>query len=61
MWLKLMENNLDYGYSNIQNTYTGSASDVMFFPTGSTDWVKQFINGTIQHIFGNNNSHNGTR
>jgi hypothetical protein len=30
---------LDYGYSNIQNTYSGSASDLMFFPTGSTKWV----------------------
>ena len=34
-----MESNLDYGYSNIQNTYSGSASEVMFFPTGSTKWV----------------------
>jgi len=31
--------NLDYGYTEIQNTYSGSASDLMFFPTGSTQWV----------------------
>lgn len=56
-----METNLDYGYSNIQNTYSGSASEVLFFPTGSTSWVKEFLNGTIQHIFGNNNGNNSAR
>jgi len=56
-----MESNLDYGYCNIQNTYTGSASEVMFFPTGSTGWIKEFLNGTKQYIFGNNNSNNGVR
>ena len=34
---------LDYGYSNIQNTYSGSASDVMFFPTGSTNWLMNWF------------------
>ena len=37
-------NNLDYGYSNIQNTYSGSASEIMFFPTGSTEWVSNWFN-----------------
>jgi len=32
-------NQLDYGYSNIQNIYSGSASEIMFFATGSTEWV----------------------
>jgi hypothetical protein len=32
-------NQLDYGYSNIHNTYSGSASEIMFYPTGSTEWV----------------------
>jgi hypothetical protein len=45
-----MEHNLDYGYSKIQTTYSGSASDVMFFPTGSTEWVMKWFeqksNGT---------------
>ena len=36
-------NNLDYGYSNIQNTYSGSASEIMFFPTGSTEWVSNWF------------------
>jgi hypothetical protein len=39
---------LDYGYSNIQNTYSGSASDVMFFPTGSTKWVSTWFNEIIK-------------
>jgi hypothetical protein len=39
---------LDYGYSNIQNTYSGSASDVMFFPTGSTKWVSDWFNKIIK-------------
>jgi hypothetical protein len=37
-----MNSNLDdfdYGYSTIQNTYSGSASNIMWFPTGSTEWV----------------------
>lgn len=38
-----METNLDYGYSNIQNTYSGSASEMMFFPTGSTQWVSDWF------------------
>jgi hypothetical protein len=33
----------DYGYSTIQHTYSGSASDVMFFPTGSTQWVLEWF------------------
>ena len=34
-----MESKLDFDYTNIQNTYSGSAAEVMFFPTGSTQWV----------------------
>jgi hypothetical protein len=48
--LEHMEHNLDYGYSEIQTTYSGSASEVMFFPTGSTEWVMKWFeqkkNGT---------------
>ena len=40
--------NLDYGYSNIHNTYSGSASDLMFFPTGSTQWVSDWFNEIIK-------------
>ena len=38
-----MESNLDFGYTNIQNTYSGSASEIMFFPTGSTKWVSDWF------------------
>jgi hypothetical protein len=38
-----MSGSLDYGYTNIQNTYNGIASDLMFFPTGSFEWIKNFI------------------
>ena len=38
-----MESNLDFGYTNIQNTYSGSASEIMFFPTGSTQWVSDWF------------------
>jgi hypothetical protein len=38
-----MENKLDYGYTTIQNTYSGSASDLMWFPTGSTEWVFNWV------------------
>jgi hypothetical protein len=38
-----METNIDYGYSNIQNNYSGSASDLMYFPTGSTEWVSKWL------------------
>jgi len=34
-----VSSSLDYGYCNIQSTYTGSAEKIMFFPTGSTKWV----------------------
>jgi hypothetical protein len=37
-----VSSSLDYGYSNIQNTYEGKASDLMFFPTGSFEWIKNF-------------------
>lgn len=40
--------NLDYGYSNIQNTYSGSASEIMFFPTGSTEWVSKWFEEKIK-------------
>lgn len=33
----------DYGYSTIQTTYSGSASDLMYFPTGSTEWVFNWV------------------
>jgi hypothetical protein len=36
-------NQLDYGYSNIHNTYSGSASEIMFYPTGSTEWVSNWF------------------
>jgi hypothetical protein len=39
---------LDYGYSNIQYTYSGSASEVMFFPTESTKWVSDWFNEKIK-------------
>jgi hypothetical protein len=39
----VVSSSLDYGYSNIQNTYDGNASDLMFFPTGSFEWIKNFI------------------
>jgi hypothetical protein len=38
-----VNNQLDYGYSNIQNTYSGSASEIMFFATGSTEWVLKWF------------------
>jgi hypothetical protein len=41
-------NNLDYGYSDIHNTYSGSASELMFFPTGSTQWVSDWFNEIIK-------------
>ncbi len=41
-----METNLDFGYTDIQNTYTGSASDVMCFPTDYIKCIKEFIYGT---------------
>ena len=37
-----VSSSLDYGYTNIQNTYKGKASDLMFFPTGSFEWIKNF-------------------
>jgi hypothetical protein len=40
--------NLDYGYSNIQNTYSGSASETMFFPTGSNEWLKEFTKNDLK-------------
>jgi len=40
--------NLDYGYSDIRNTYSGSASELMFFPTGSTQWVSDWFNEIIK-------------
>lgn len=40
--------NLDYGYSNIQSTYSGSASEMMFFPTGSNEWLKEFTQNDLK-------------
>lgn len=40
--------NLDYGYSNIQNSYSGSASELMFFPTGSSEWLKEFVKNDLK-------------
>ena len=40
--------NLDYGYSNIQNTYSGSASETMFFPTGSNVWLMEFTKNELK-------------
>ena len=40
--------NLDYGYTNIQNNYSGSASDLMFFPTGSNVWLKEFTKNDLK-------------
>ena len=37
-----MSGSLDYGYSNIQNTYEGNPSNLMFFQTGSFEWLKEF-------------------
>ncbi len=33
----------DYGYSKIQTTYDGNASELMYFPTGSTEWVFNWV------------------
>lgn len=41
-----METNLDFGYTDIQNTYSGSASEVMCFPTEYIKWIKEFVYGT---------------
>jgi hypothetical protein len=41
--ITVVSSSLDYGYSNIQNTYEGKASNLMFFPTGSFEWIKNFI------------------
>ena len=34
---------LDYDYTEIQYHYSGSASEIMFFPTGSTEWLKNWL------------------
>lgn len=50
----MISGSLDYGYSNIQHTYSGSnPADKMFFPTGSTAWIKNWFYGT------NNKKENG--
>jgi len=41
--IAVVSSSLDYGYSNIQNTYEGKPSDLMFFPAGSFEWIKNFI------------------
>ena len=41
--IAVVSSSLDYGYTNIQNTYEGEASNLMFFPTGSFEWIKNFI------------------
>lgn len=39
-----VSSSLDYGYSNIQNTYSGSnPADIWWFPTGSTAWIKDWF------------------
>ena len=39
-----VSSSLDYGYTNIQNTKCiKEASKLMFFPTGSTDWIKNWF------------------
>jgi len=43
-----VSSSLDYGYVDIQNTYSGSASEVIFFPTGSTEWVSNWFNEIIK-------------
>ena len=36
---------LDYGYSTIQHTWTGSKKpeEYMWFPSGSTNWIKSWF------------------
>lgn len=48
---KIETNNLDYGYTNIQNTWSGSKpEDMMWLPSGSTAWVKDwFYNLFVKH------------
>jgi hypothetical protein len=41
--IAVVSSSLDYGYTNIQNTYQGKPSDLMFFPTSSFEWIKNFI------------------
>lgn len=40
---KLTLDVFDYGYSKIQTTYVGNASEVMYFPTGSIEWVFNWV------------------
>jgi len=40
-----VSSSLDYGYTNIQNTKCiKEASEMMWFPTGSFEWIKKFTN-----------------
>lgn len=39
-----VSSSLDYGYTNIQNTKCiKEASEMMWFPTGSTNWIKNWF------------------
>lgn len=39
-----VSSSLDYGYTNIQNTKcVKEASQIMFFPTGSMTWIKNWF------------------